>query len=120
MTRTPGLSLKNRAGLMFALAAERLWAFYEHGQWMTDAQASTLAAGWMARRGLQLPADEKKCLAALSDDFARTLAGSLSREAGLYTAHDMMEALDPNHQSALSADMRAECERLLVENGFGD
>ena len=31
--------------MVFALVAERLSAFYEHGQWLTDAQAATLAAG---------------------------------------------------------------------------
>ena len=40
-------------------------------------------------------------------------AGQLSREAGLYTAHEMMEALDPNYHSELAQTMLAECDRLL-------
>ena len=38
---------------------------------------------------------------------------ALSREAGLYAAHEMMEALDPNHRSELAQTMLAECENLL-------
>ena len=33
-----------RVALIFALAAERLTAFYEHAQWMTEAQGASLAA----------------------------------------------------------------------------
>ncbi|KDP88769.1 hypothetical protein ACU4GI_23550 [Cupriavidus basilensis] len=118
---TPAAPLKldfdTRKALLFALAAERLSAYYEHRQWMTDAQGSTLAGLWLSRSRLQLALAERRLLSQLSDQFARQLAGTLSREAGLYTAHEMMEALDPNYQSAFAHDLLDECERLLRENG---
>ncbi|EHP38122.1 hypothetical protein OR16_39239 [Cupriavidus basilensis OR16] len=118
-TPAPALKLdfNTRKALLFALAAERLSAFYEHRQWMTDAQGATLASLWLSRSKLQLALTERRLLSQLSDQFARQLAGTLSREAGLYTAHEMMEALDPNYQSAFAHDLLDECERLLHENG---
>ncbi|WP_416052386.1 hypothetical protein [Cupriavidus basilensis] len=118
-TPAPALKLdfNTRKALLFALAAERLSAFYEHRQWMTDAQGATLASLWLSRSKLQLALAERRLLSQLSDQFARQLAGTLSREAGLYTAHEMMEALDPNYQSAFAHDLLDECERLLHENG---
>jgi hypothetical protein len=100
------------AALLFALVAERLSSYYEHGQWFTDAQGASLAADWLARSKRSLPLDQRKRLSALSDELARQIAGSLSREAGLYTAHEMMESLDPNYQSDLGHSLMAECERL--------
>lgn len=102
-----------RVALMFALVAERLTQFYEHGQWLTDAQGASLAAEWLARSKRNLPLDERRHLSALSDDMARFMASSLSREAGLYTAHEMTEALDPNYRSELAISLMAECERRL-------
>jgi hypothetical protein len=102
-----------RVALIFALATHRLSAFYEHGQWLTDAQGATLAADWLARSKTVLPLAERRHLASLSDQFARQIAATLSREAGLYTAHEMMEALDPNYQSELAQTMLAACESLL-------
>lgn len=95
-TPAPALKLdfNTRKALLFALAAERLSAFYEHRQWMTDAQGATLASLWLSRSKLQLALAERRLLSQLSDQFARQLAGTLSREAGLYTAHEMMEALE--------------------------
>ncbi len=104
-----------RVALIFALTAERLSAFYEHGQWLNDAQAATLAAGWLSRSGLALPLAGRRQLASLSDGMARQMAASLSREAGLFTAHEMMEALDPNYHSELAQTLLVECERLLDE-----
>jgi len=103
--------------LIFALAAQRLSDFYEHGQWLSDAQGATLAADWLARRKESLPLAERRQLSALSDQLARQIAGSLSREAGLYTAHEMTEALDPNYHSELAEAMLVECERLLDTAG---
>lgn len=111
------IDFNTRKALLFALAAERLSAFYEHRRWMTDAQGATLAAEWLSRSRLQLGLAERRLLSELSDQLARQLADTLSREAGLYAAHEMMEALDPNYQSAFAHDMLAECERLLRENG---
>ena len=102
-----------RAALIFALAAERLSLYYEHGQWLTDAQGATLAADWLARSKRQLPVEARRRLAALSDQLARQVEGSVSREAGLFISHEMNEALDPNHQSELAQSLMAECERLL-------
>lgn len=102
-----------RVALIFALAAERLSVFYEHGKWLTDAQAASLAADWLARSKRQLPVEARRRLAALSDQLARQVEGSVSREAGLFISHEMNEALDPNHQSELAKSLMAECERLL-------
>jgi len=102
-----------RVALMFALVAERLAGFYDHGQWLTEAQGATLAAEWLARTKRQLPLDERRRISSLSDQLARQMAGSLSREAGLFTAHEMMEALNPNYQSEIGQTLMTECERLL-------
>jgi hypothetical protein len=103
-----------RIALMFALVAERLSAYYEHGQWLTPAQGATLASEWLARSKRTLPAEDKKRLSSLSDDLARQMAATLSRQAGLFTAHEMMESLDPNYQSELGESMMLQCEQLLA------
>ncbi len=102
-----------RVALVFALVAERLSVHYEHGQWLTEAQGATLAAEWLARSGRSLPLDERRRLSSIAGDMAREMVGTLSREAGLYTAHEMTEALDPNYRSELAATLMAECERRL-------
>ena len=102
-----------RIALIFALVAERLTFFYEHGQWLTVAQGASLAADWLTRSKRSLPLSERKHLSELSDQLARQMAESLSREAGLYTAHEMMEALDPDYESELGQSLMLECERLL-------
>lgn len=116
---TPPTERGIRVALIFALAAERLSTYYEHGQWLTEAQGATLAADWLARSKNALPLTERRQLSALSDQFARQIAGQLSREAGLYTAHEMTEALDPNYHSELAQTMLAECEKLLDEGATG-
>jgi hypothetical protein len=116
---TPPTPRGIRVALIFALAAERLSAYYEHGQWLTEAQGATLAADWLARSKNSLPLGERRQLSALSNQFARQIAGQLSREAGLYTAHEMTEALDPNYHSELAQTMLAECEKLLDEGATG-
>lgn len=103
-----------RIALIFALVAERLTFFYEHGQWLTVAQGASLAADWLTRSKRSLPLSERKHLSELSDQLARQMAESLSREAGLYTAHEMMEALDPNYPSELGMSMMHECERVFA------
>ena len=57
--------------------------------------------------------DERSALSRLSDDFARQTVATLSRQAGLLTTHEMMQALDPNYRSELAETMMAECARLL-------
>ncbi|MBS0370933.1 MAG: hypothetical protein JSS57_17250 [Proteobacteria bacterium] len=102
-----------RVALIFALTAERLSAHYEHGQWLTEAQGATLVADWLGRSKRSLPLDERRHLSDLSDQLARQVAGSVSREVGLHITHEMMEALDPNHQSDVGQTMMVECERML-------
>ena len=102
-----------RVALIFALVAERLMMFYEHEHWLTDAQGASLAANWLARSQRNLPLAERKHLSALSDQLARQIAGRLSREAGLYTTHEMMECLDSNYHSEIGQSLMSECERLL-------
>lgn len=113
MPAAPLLDFATRKALLFALTAERLHAFYEHGSWMNDRQSAALAAEWMARSKTRLPREDGVRLAGLSDELARHLAGTLSREAGLFTAHEMMEALDPRYRSEPAEALLAECERLL-------
>ena len=110
---TPPTPRGLRIALLFALAAHRLSGYYEHGQWLTDAQGASLAADWLARSKNALPLAERRHLSALSDQLARQIAETLSREAGLYAAHEMMEALDPNYHSELAQAMLAECGNLL-------
>ena len=108
-----------RIALIFTRVAERLALFYEHGQWLTVAQGASLVADWLTRSKRSLSLSERKHLSALSDQLARQMAESLSREAGLYTAHEMMEALDPNYPSELGMSMMHECERVF-EAGVSD
>lgn len=110
---TPPTPRGIRIALIFALAAERLTAYYEYGQWLTEAQGASLAADWLSRSKTLLPLAERRQLSALSDQLARQIAGTLSREAGMYTAHEMMESLDPNHHSEIAESLMIECERLL-------
>lgn len=109
----PADSRGSRVALIFALTAERLSIWYEHGQWPTEAQGATLAADWLARTRRSLPLAERRHLSDLSDQLARQIAGTLSREAGLYATHEMMEALDPNYESELAQSLMTECQRLL-------
>lgn len=99
MTASPPTDRGICVALIYALVAERLSAYYEHVQWLTKAQGARLSAEWLARQKRSLPIDTRRHLPELSDALARQIAGTLSREAGLHTAHEMMESLDPNHQS---------------------
>ena len=108
-----------RVALIFALAAEQLTVFYEHGQWLTEARSASLAADWLARAKIKLPLTERRQLSSLAAQLAHQIEGSLSREAGLYTAHEMMEALDPNYHSEIAESLMAECERLLDSLSVG-
>lgn len=102
-----------QAALIFALVAERLSTYYEHGQWPTEAQGASLLADWLSRSKRSLPVAERKHLSALSDQLARQITQSLSREAGLHTVHEMMESLDPNYYSEIGGSLMVECERVL-------
>ncbi len=102
--------------LIFALVAERLHVYYEHGQWLTQAQGATLAADWLTRSKRKLTLAQRQHLSGRSDQLARQRAESTSREAGLYVSHELQEALDPRYQSELGQSIMAECERILDEN----
>ena len=105
-------SPKNLASALTVEASELLEVF----QWLTEAQGATLSADWLSRSKRRLPINERRHLSALSDELARQIGDTLSREAGLYTAHEMMEALDPNYHSEIAESLMAECERLLDAN----
>jgi len=110
---TPPTPRGLRVALMFALAGQRLSDYYEHGQWLTEAQGATLAADWLARSKNSLPLNERRLVSSLSDQLARQIAEGLSREAGLFATHEMMEALDPNYHSEFAQTILVECEKLL-------
>ena len=123
LTSSPPLTDRGaRIALIFALVAERLSVFYEHAQWLTEAQGASLAAEWLARSKRDLPLRERRHLSALSDQLARQMEGALSREAGLYTAHEMMESLDANYHSGseIAQSLMLECERVLDASEASD
>ena len=123
LTSSPPLTDRGaRIALIFALVAEWLSVFYEHAQWLTEAQGASLAAEWLARSKRDLPLRERKHLSALSDQLARQMEGALSREAGLYTAHEMMESLDANYHSGseIAQSLMLECERVLDASDASD
>jgi hypothetical protein len=99
--------------LIFALVAERLSIYYEHQKWITKAQGATLVSEWLARSKRNMSAAMRRHLSDLSDQLAKQIAETLSREAGLRTAHEMMESLDPNYQSEICRSLMVECERIL-------
>ena len=116
MLSTNLLALPARKALLFALVAERLSIFYEQGIWMTESQGMSLAGRWLTEAKLLLPGGDVRKFSALADQLAQQMADSLSREAGLYAAHEMMEARDPRYESPFAQNVQVECERLLVES----
>lgn len=115
MTEPATPDLGRRAAAVYALVAHRLDAFYEHGYWLTQAQAATLCSEWLQRAQQSLPLAERQHLADLSARIATQIKDSLSREAGLYTTHELMESLDPRYVSELGATIMEECVRALQE-----
>ena len=108
------------SALIFALAAERLAAYYEHLTWLTIGQGSTLAAEWLARSKSHLSLQQRKHLSELSDQLARQIATSVSREAGLHISYEMTEALDQRYVSETGDSMREQCRRLLESSPLPD
>ena len=102
-------------GIIYALLGERLAVFYEHGKWITLAQGASLSGEWLARSKRKMPVTQRRRLSACSDQIARTIAESVSREAGLHIAHEIQESLDPNYQSDVGKMIMIECERVLDE-----
>lgn len=109
----PATDKGTRVALIYALVAERLGAYYEHGQWLTVGQGATLCAEWLARSKRSLALAERQQLSSASDELARSIAAGLSREAGLYTAHELSESLSVNYHSEVGAAIMVECERAL-------
>lgn len=109
----PATDKGTRVALVYALVAERLGAYYEYGQWLTVAQGASLCAEWLARSQRSLALAERQQLSTLSDELARGIAAGLSREAGLYTAHELSESLSVNYHSEVGAAIMIECERAL-------
>ncbi|MBK9520658.1 MAG: hypothetical protein IPO13_03380 [Rhodocyclaceae bacterium] len=108
------------SAMIFALVAERLAAHFEHHTWLTIAQGSTLAADWLARSKSHLSLQQRKHLSELSDQLARQIADSLSREAGLHISYEMTEALDQRYISEIGDSIRVECRRLLESSPLSD
>lgn len=106
--------------LLFALTAERLAVFYEHHTWLTLPQGATIAADWLARSKSQLPLQKRKHLSELSDQLARQIQASVSREAGLFISHEMTEALDQRYVSQTGDAMREQCRELLAQSPLPD
>lgn len=99
--------------LIFALLAERLRIHYEHDKWLNQAQCAALAADWLARSKRTLPLQTRKDLADISEQLAKQISDSASREAGLYISHELQEALDPRYYSELGQTMMLECESMF-------
>ncbi|MDP5239898.1 hypothetical protein Q9Q94_10160 [Uliginosibacterium sp. 31-16] len=110
-TGTPEVGI--RAAAIYALVAHRLEAFYDHAHWITQAQGAALCNDWLMRSKQRLSLSERRHLSDLSDQVATQIRNGLSREAGLYTAHELMESLDPRHVSELGASIMEECVRVL-------
>ena len=107
------------AATVYALVAHRLAAFYDDGYWITQAQGATLCSEWLMRSKRSMPMAERRRLSDLSDQLALQIKESLSREAGLYTAHELMESLDPRHVSEVGASVMDECVRVLKSTAAG-
>jgi hypothetical protein len=101
--------------LVYALVAERMTIFYEHDLWMTRAQGATLATNWLSRSKRSMPMEMRKHLSDLSDQLARQIAATTSRETGLYLSHEMQESLDTRYQSEIGQSIMVECERIYDE-----
>lgn len=102
-----------KAALVFALVAHQLSTFYENGHWMTVAQGATLCGEWSTRRNLKLTLSERRHLSTVGSDLAESIRSTLSREAGLYTAHELMESLDARYESELGRTFMAQCAAAL-------
>lgn len=105
---------ETHSALLFALVAERLSVYYEHHTWLTLAQGATLAADWLSRSASRLSVSQRRHLSELSDQLARQIANSVSREAGLHISHEMTEALDQRYVSEIGDSILDECTRLLA------
>ena len=87
------------SALRRACDLERLSIYHEHEKWLSGAQGATLAADWLARSNRSIKAEMRRHWSELSDQLARQIAETLSREAGFHIAPEMMESLDPHYVS---------------------
>ena len=108
-----------RIALVYALVAHQLSTFYEHGRWMTTAQGATLCGEWLSRRKLTLPSIERQRLSVIGSDIAEGIQQAVSREAGLYTAHELMESLDARYESTIGKAVMAQCAAALASSEAG-
>jgi hypothetical protein len=103
------------AALIFALVAERLSRHYENDHWQSDGSMRLIARDWLARSKVSMNRGRLSELISGSNDLARQIAASLSREAGLRTTHEMLESLDSRHHSALGQAMMDQCVAWTAE-----
>jgi len=115
VSKTPEAERGTCVALIYALVAERLTIYYEYEVWMTQAQGATLANDWLSRSKRALPLAMRKKLSELSDQMARQIAATTSREAGLYLSHEMQESLDTRYESEIGETIMLECERMFEE-----
>ena len=101
----PGLS----GALLFALVAERLTQFYDHGHWPEEGRMRQLALEWLSRAAVKIDSPWLRELVSASGEIAQETSGKLSRETGLLATHEMIEALDPNYRSPLAQTMMDQC-----------
>lgn len=111
--KQPADSRGTRVALIYALVAEALSLHYQHGLWPTLAQSAHLCAEWLARSRRNLSLAERQNLARLADELARGMAETLSREAGLFAAHELMESLDPRYHSPFGESVMDACAACL-------
>ena len=104
------------AAVIYALVAHRLSTYYDQAYWFTQAQAASLCTEWMMRSNKVMSLAERKRLSDLSDQVASQIRDTLSREAGLFTAHELMESLDPGYISEIGASIMDECVRALQDS----
>lgn len=106
-------SMGVRAAVVYALVAHRLSMFYDNGYWMTSAQGATLCSEWLLEAGHNISLAERKFLSEVSDQVATQIKTTLTRQAGLYMAHELMESLDPRYVSEIGATVMDECVEVL-------
>ncbi len=61
--------------------------------WLTRVQGAILAAEWLSRAKRSMSVTMRKRVCELSDDLARQITKTLSRQAGLQIAHEMIDAM---------------------------
>ena len=122
-----------RIALIFALAAERLTAFYEYGQWLTEAQGASLASDWLSRSKNKMPLAERRQLSALSDQLARQIQGIVDicsqpattlvnnrHFSGFVRGVDIMLTLDENERRHIRRVLSATGYKLYGKGGAAE